>query len=133
MVPALVHAHDWDNDYWLERFLRNHNKVADCQLMLQKNARDDFMSNCSPHAMAYAENDIQNEFYEQLAEHPELDEIDFLVEHFPVPPTMDPEEYANIISEIYTHVSLFDGVNSLIMGMYVADAIIRTDKRMEDK
>lgn len=133
LAPSIACAHDWDNDYWLERFLRNHNKVAECMLYLEDNAREDFTENCSVHVMGATENDIQKEFYQQLEEHPDLDEVDFLIEHFPAPPSMDADEYAHIIGEIYQQVLFFEGIDNLIISMYIADAIIKTDKRMEDK
>lgn len=133
LLPVTVHAHDWDNDYWLERILRNHNKVMDCYQYAQDNARDDFKENCSPHVMGYTENDVFEEYTQQLAEHPTMDDINFLIDHFPPPPEMDAEEYAHIISEIHDNVYYHEGVNGIIMQMYIIDAIIRTDERIATK
>ena len=133
LAPSITCAHDWDNEYWLERILRNHDKVAQCMLLINDNAREDFTENCSVHAMGYTQNEVFQEYDEERAKHPDLEDIDFLIEHFPAPPTMEAEEYTEIIGDIYQQVLFRDGINGLIMRLYIADAIIKTDKRMEDK
>ena len=102
-------------------------------LMVNDGRREAFTDNCSVHAMGYAENQIFEDYYKERAEHPDQDDIDFVIEHFPPPPEMDAEEYSNIIDDILNHISYHEGVNGLIMQMYIADAIIRHDARNEDK
>jgi hypothetical protein len=126
LAPSIAMAHDWDNDYWLERLMRNHVKVGECLTYMYENAREDFMENCSVHAIGYTENDLSREYHQQLAKHPEQGDVEFVFEHFP---EHDAEETVNI----YQNAVIIPVINSAILTMYIADAIIRTDARMEDK
>ena len=126
LTPSIACAHDWDNDYWLERLIRNHVKVADCLTHMMNNAREDFMSECSVHAMRYPENQLSQEYHQQLAQHPEQNVLEFTFEHFP---EHDAEEIVNI----YNNIRLIPVINTAIISLYIADTIIRTDARLEDK
>lgn len=126
LAPSIASAHEWDNEYWLERLIRNHVKVGECLTYMFENAREDFMNNCSVHSMAYTENQLVREFDQQKVQHPEQDDIEFTFEHFP-------EHSAEDTVEIYQNVAIIPVINSAIISLYLADAIIRTDARLEDK
>jgi hypothetical protein len=133
MVPAIAMGHDWDNEYWLERLLRNHVKVGDCLTHIQENERSEFLQNCSVHSMGYTENDVFAEYYEELAKHPEQDDILFIIDHFPPPPTMDSEEYSEIISGILDNIYVRENVNAIIITLSLAEVIIRSESQKDDK
>lgn len=81
MVPATASAHEWDSEYWLERLVRNHNKVIDCQLLVQDNDLAGFRAECSTHTMAYQENILMDEL--EIAGMQHKDDLDtFISEHF---------------------------------------------------
>jgi hypothetical protein len=127
LLPASVHAHEWDNDYWLERFIRNHAKVIECYVYVVDNQRAEFMENCSVHSMAYTENDTYAQFLKEWeANHPDEDDIEFVFSHFP---QLDADD----TTKVYNNIDIHTAVNSVIMQLYIADAIIRTDHRLDTK
>jgi len=127
LLPATSMAHgDWDATYWLERLLRNHHKVVDCILLVEEEDRDGFKENCSVHSMGWTENDAMAEYYMHFdtfePADPDIDDhIEFISEHFP---TADADQ----IYQIYQNVKLVPVINSIIIGLYIADTIIRSDK-----
>lgn len=109
----MVHAHDWNSEYWLERFVRNHNKIIDCQIMLNDNDIDKFRANCSLHVMTYQENILLDEFDRNVAEHDDLSE--FMTSHFE-------DEY---IVPLAQNLMLVPQLEGLIVSFYIVEGLTR--------
>jgi len=115
LVPAHVHAHQWDADYWLERIVRNHNKTIDCLFLVQDNHIDEFRSTCSTWVLAYTENNLMTEYYAEWDEHPEQTEPEFIFEHF--------EE--DLIVPLAQNLLIQEQLEAIIVSLFIVEGLTR--------
>jgi len=117
--PAL--SHEWSQYKWLERILTNHVVIGDCWHALEDEDTATFQSKCSAQAMASTENSVMTTYRAAKLHHPELNDLEFIALHFP-------DATADQLWEIFLNVQQENGINGILIAMYLAEVFIQDDK-----
>lgn len=124
LLPASVHAHEWRQDYWLERLSRNHMKIGECyDVFINNEDRKAFDKDCSLHTMGYVENKLLAELKLARLHHPLMSDVEFVAHHFgdsfTIPDQVLILENIRIIETIAMRA---------IITMHIAEGLTRNDK-----
>lgn len=124
LLPACVHAHEWRQDYWLERLSRNHLKIGECyDVFINNGNRKAFDQDCSLHTMGYVENKLLREYQSARLHHPRMSDLEFVAHHFSdgftIPEQVLILENIRIINTIALRA---------IITMHIAEGLTRNDK-----
>lgn len=124
LLPASAIAHDWNQEYWLERMTRNHIKIGDCFQAAVGKYSDPitFRQSCSLHSMGYTENSVFAEYYTARLHHPLMSDVEFVMNHF--------NGY-----DIYYQGQILDNIQTIktkasaaIATMHIVEGLTRNDK-----
>lgn len=123
LLPTTTLAHDWNQEYWLDRMLRNHQKIADCyDVLINEEDHVTFRSKCSLHSMGYTENSVITQYRSEKLQHPTMTDIEFIQEHFP-------DLRLKQVIDIWSNVDWIQtSLKSAIITMHIAEGLTRNDK-----